>query len=444
MRFSLTTSSRAPVILVSAMIIIVLAIFNFGSWFFIQRMEKSLENELATRLQAVARIGAELVANSRFPDYLTRGQENSARLVVSPVLAGLSGEVEVQQIFLIDKAWRVLASSDQNLFPAGKEVFYLIEDSVAAQRAWQGEVSASPLRVIAEARFKTAYAPVRNEAGQIVCLFVAEANAGFFNLILQFRQGLVAGGIASFAVLIILGFFLASAIALFLRTQENLRRSERLASMGQMAATVAHEIRNPLGIIKNTAEVLQQKYENKQQPDELFEFIPAEVRRLNRLMNDFLGFARDRELLLKRGDLVKTVQHALALMRKEEQSHRIAWQLHSACDKIPAAYDEDAITQVLMNLFLNASQAMNGNGKVDIHLEEQSKVRERIYLRIADNGPGLPVAPEKIFEPFFTTKSRGSGLGLPVCKQIIEKHKGRISAESQHGQGTTIHIWLPG
>ena len=444
MRFSSRTSSRALVILVSVMIIVVLGIFNFGSWFFINRMEESLERELETRLLAVARIGAELVATSQFPDYLTLGQENSARLMVSPLLEGLPEEVDVQQIFLLDQAWRVLASSDQDLFPAGKEVFYLIEDSVAADRAWNGELAASALRVIAEARFKTAYAPVRNDAGQIVCLFVAEANADFFNLILQFRQGLILGGIASFAVLIIFGYFLTSAIALFLRTQENLRRTERLAAMGEMAATVAHEIRNPLGIIKNTAEVLRQKYENRQQPDELFEFIPLEVRRLSRLMNDFLGFARDRELHVQRGDLVKTAQRALDLMRNDEHSRGISWQLHSDRHEIMARYDEEAITQVLMNLFLNASQALNGDGKVDLYLHEHGKGRERLHLRIVDNGPGLPLAPEKIFEPFFTTKSRGSGLGLPVCKQLIEKHGGRITAESQPGQGTTMHVWLPG
>jgi len=441
MRFSLIKSSRTLVILVTVMIIVVLAIFNFGSWLFINRMEKSLEDELETRLQAVARIGAELVTTSPFVDYLTLGQVNSARLLVTPLLAGLPHEVEVQQVFLIDKSWQVLASSDPNLFPAGKEVFYLREDSLEAARAWRGEVATTALRVIAEARFKTAYAPVRNDAGQIVCLFVAEANADFFNLILQFRQGLIIGGIASFAVLVIFGFFLMSAISLFLHTQEDLRRSERLALMGQMAATVAHEIRNPLGIIKSTAEVLRQKYENKQAPDELFDYVPAEVRRLSRLMNDFLGFARDRELHLQRGNLVKTVQRALDLIRSEEGGSSVNWRLHAEREELECHYDEDAFTQVLMNLFLNASQALNGKGEVEVYVE--AGAGESVHVRIRDHGPGLSAAPEKIFEPFFTTKSRGSGLGLPVCKQIIDKHKGRITAESSPGQGTTMHIWLP-
>ncbi len=440
---SLLKSSRALVVLVSVMIILVLAVFNFGSWFFINRMEDSLERELETRLQGLARMGAELVENGEFINYLSLGQKFSAGLLLAPTLKRLPQEIEVQHIFLIDPGLRVLASSNEELFPVDREVVYLREDSVAIAAAWKGEVTASALRIIAEARFKTAYAPVRSSNGQTLCLFVVEANADFFNLLLSFRKGLVLGGIVSFIVLVIFAFFLVSVISLFLRTQENLRRSERLALMGQMSATVAHEIRNPLSIIKNTAEVLRRKYEDAQRPDELFEFIPDEVRRLNRLMNDFLSFARDRELERKPGNLAKTVARALSMMRNEDHSRGIDWQLHSDREEIIAEYDDDALTQVLMNLFLNASQALNGNGKVEAQIEARDKGRDGIHMSIHDNGPGLPDAPEKIFEPFFTTKTRGSGLGLPVCKQLIEKHNGRITAESQPGRGTTIHIWLP-
>ncbi len=443
MPFSLLKSSRALVILVSVMIILVLGVFNFGSWFFINRIENSLEQELETRLQGLARMGAELVESSEFNNYLSLGQKFSAGLLLAPTLARLPKEIDVQQIFLLDRELRVLASSNEELFPVAREVVYLREDSAALAAAWKGEVTASALRVIGEARFKTAYAPVRGANGPVLCLFVVEANADFFNLLLNFRKGLVLGGVVSFIVLIIFGFFLVSVISLFLRTQENLRRAERLALMGQMSATVAHEIRNPLSIIKNTAEVLRQKYDSTQQPDELFEFIPDEVRRLNRLMNDFLSFARDRELERKPGDLLKTVSRAISLMRNEDHSHGVEWQLDSNRAEIIAAYDDDALTQVFMNLLLNASQALNGAGKVKVRVEALGKGRDGIHLSIRDNGPGLPDSPEKIFEPFFTTKSRGSGLGLPVCKQIIEKHQGRITAESQQGYGTTIHIWLP-
>lgn len=443
MPFPLLKSSRALVVLVSVTIILVLAVFNFGSWFFINRMEDSLERELETRLQGLARMGAELVANGEAGNYLSLGQRFSAGLLLAPMLERLPREIDVQQIFLIDRALRVVASSNEKLFPIAQEVMYLRDDSVAIAAAWNGEVTASDLRVIADARFKTAFAPVHDPNGQVVCLFVVEANADFFNLLLTFRNGLVFGGVVSFAVLIVFAYFLVTVIGLFLRTQEDLRRSERLALMGQMSATVAHEIRNPLSIIKNTAEVLRQKYDSKQQSDELFEFIPDEVRRLSRLMTDFLSFARDRELERKPGDLVKTVTRALNLMRNEEHSRSIAWLLHSSRDEIIANYDDDAVSQVLMNLFLNASQALNGKGKVEVQIETRGKGHEGVHLSIRDNGPGLPEAPEKVFEPFFTTKSRGSGLGLAVCKQLIDKHQGRIAAESRPGHGTMIHIWLP-
>jgi signal transduction histidine kinase len=440
---SLLKSSRALVVVVGVMIILVLAVFNFGSWIFINRIENSLEAELEKRLQGLARMGAELVESGEFVQYLSLGQKFSAGLLLAPALAPLREEIEVQQIFLIDRGLRVLASSNEELFSLERELVHLREDSAALAAAWSGTVTASALRVIGAARFKTAFAPVRGPNGQVLCLFVVEANADFFNLLRNFRNGLVLGGIVSFVVLIIFGFFLVSVIGLFLRTQENLRRSERLALMGQMSATVAHEIRNPLSIIKNTAEVLRQKYGDQQSPDELFEFIPDEVRRLNRLMNDFLSFARDRELARKPGDLIKTVGRAINLMRNEDHGRGVEWRLHGNREEITAEYDEDALTQVLMNLFLNASQAMNGAGKVEVQIEARAKGRDGIHLRIRDHGPGLPDSSEKIFEPFFTTKSRGSGLGLPVCKQLIEKHNGRITAESKPNEGTTIHIWLP-
>jgi signal transduction histidine kinase len=99
---------------------------------------------------------------------------------------------------------------------------------------------------------------------------------------------------------------------------------------------------------------------------------------------------------------------------------------------------------VLLNLLLNAAQAMEGKGAVEVCLQEENeKGKQLAHLIVEDNGPGLPADPEKIFEPFFTTKTRGSGLGLAVCKQLVEKHGGHIAAESEKGKGTTMHIWLP-
>jgi two-component system sensor histidine kinase HydH len=185
---------------------------------------------------------------------------------------------------------------------------------------------------------------------------------------------------------------------------------------------------------------LRQRYENAAQPDELFEFIPSEVRRLNHLVNDFLSLTRDKQLNLSLHDLVKTVEKAITMVRNDEQANGVAINFNSAAPALALRHDEEAITQVLLNLLLNAIQALEGKGGIEVRLQEEKKLA---HIAVQDNGPGLPVDPEKVFEPFFTTKTRGSGLGLAVCKQLVEKHGGRITAESEKGKGTTIHVWLP-
>lgn len=443
MKLSLTRSSRTYVIVLSAAIILVLATYNLASWLFLRQIRGSLESELDRRIQAVARLGAELAQTDEFVRFyrLNPGYANSAELTAT--LERLADENDVQQILLIDHAWQVVVSSNEIIAPPGNVAIHLLDDSLAVHNAWQGKVTSSEIYETAGSQFKTAYAPVRDYADRIVMLYVVEASADFFSLVATYERGVIIGSIASFVVLIVFAVFLAGAMTLFLRTQEHLRRSERLASMGQMAATVAHEIRNPLSIIKNTAEVLRQKYERAAEPDELFEFIPSEVRRLSRLVNDFLSFARDRELNRQPGNLAATVERAVDMVRKEEQSRDLDWQVQMPAEAIMAEYDDDAILQVLINLLLNATQAMSGAGTIAVTLETVKRKQRENHIIIRDQGPGLPEPLEKLLEPFYTTKTFGSGLGLAVANQFVIKHGGKLTAESEHGKGTAMHIWLP-
>jgi len=425
------------------MIVGVLAAFYLGSWFFLNRLNRTLDEELENRLSAIAGLAARQVQTTVFPDRVSGGQIVTAKFYIDPLIDNLPREVNVQNIFLIDRRLHTL-KSNSDVFAPGEEIAYLRGDSVEMRQAWAGEIASSPLRTLAGIRFKAAYAPVRDSRGDIVCLVVVEASADFLNLLQPARRQLVIGGIVGAGVVILFVFFLYKTISDFLRTQENLRRSERLATMGQMAAAVAHEIRNPLGIIKSTAYVLRQRYENAAQPDELFEFIPSEVRRLNHLVNDFLSLTRDKQLNLVPGDLVKTVEKAITMVRSDEQANGVTCNLSSATPSLRLRHDEEAIMQVLLNLLLNAIQALDGKGRMEVSVQEKiEKGKKFAHIVVKDDGPGLPEAPEKIFEPFFTTKTKGSGLGLAVCKQLIEKHGGRITAESEKGKGTAIHVWLP-
>ena len=439
----LTKSPKFLVIGISATMFVVSAMLNLGSWFFLKRMERQLDAELSTRLISSARLSARIIESEPIPGLYARGDAQSAKLLADPLLSSLRRDVDLQNIFLVDHDLRVLASTSR-AFALGQKISYLQDDSQIIARAWAGEVVASRVHRLADNRFKTAYAPVRDDLGQINSLLVIEANAAFFEIINFFLRAIIIGGLISLAVLVIFGVLLSLAMALFLRTEASLRRAERLASMGQMAATVAHEIRNPLGIIKSTADVLKGRYDKGDAPDELFEFIPSEVRRLNRLVDDFLSFSRERELHLEKKDLAETIQKALAMIRQERPQGAANIQFDGHSEVLPANHDRDAMIQVLLNLLMNSLDATEGRGAIRVSL---SRAQERggamARLEVADDGPGLPAAPEKVFEPFFTTKTRGSGLGLAVCKQIVEKHHGTIVAESAKGKGTRMKVLLP-
>jgi len=443
MPFAAIPSSHTRIVVASVIIVVALIVFYLSSWLFLNRLHRTLDAELENRLSAIAGLVARQVQTTVFPDLVYGVQSFTAKSYIDPLIDHLPREVNVQNIFLIDRRLQTLkASSD--IFAPGEEIAYLRGDSLEMRRAWAGEVASSPLRTLTGNRFKAAYAPVRDGRGGIVCLVVIEASADFLNLLQPAQRQLVIGGILGAGVVMAFVFFLYKTILDFLRTQENLRRSERLATMGQMAATVAHEIRNPLGIIKSTAYVLRQRYENTATPDELFEFIPSEVRRLNHLVNDFLSLARDKQLNISPSDLVKTIEKALTMARRDEQANGVAWDFANAASVMIVRYDEEAMTQVLLNLLLNAIQALAGKGRLQIALQEKiDKGKKFAHIVVKDDGPGLPDAAGKIFEPFFTTKTKGSGLGLAVCKQLVEKHGGRIAAESEKGKGTAMHIWLP-
>jgi two-component system sensor histidine kinase AtoS len=189
--------------------------------------------------------------------------------------------------------------------------------------------------------------------------------------------------------------------------------------------------------------VLQSKYNSKDKQDELFEFIPSEVRRLNRLVSDFLIFARDRELHTNVTDLASTVRKSLTSL--EEEIQRADAKLRTDFDELPPVkHDEDAINQVILNLTLNAVQAMNGAGEIAVRLKNDSrKGQPLVRVEVEDSGCGIDGSLQKIFEPFYTTKTSGSGLGLAICKRLVEKHGGWIEVESEKGRGTRMRVFLP-
>ena len=425
--------------------VFLLLLLNLGSWNLIQQMGDNLEKELDSRLFALADIAANRIS-FEFEDYPK--SDFFFGLLIEQTLPRTLKKIkrvnQLQAVFLIDEDYNVLADDREQNQILNKRTDVQI-DSLCLFDAWQnGLTTVSKLHVFEGNRFKSAYAPIVTAEGETAAVLVIEASASFFDMIEFFQKGLVLTVIISVVILVIFSLFLFAAISFLLKSYESMRRSERLAMMGQMSASVAHEIRNPLSIIKSTGDVLKDMYNNQQNPNELFDFIPSEVKRLNRIVTDLLTFAREPKLDLQPSDINATVEGIKLEVEQDIDSDRIEISTRFGDGLRPFNFDADAIHQVLTNMLLNAVQAIKDSGKITITVDAISaKGNPTIRIEIADTGCGIPGEVDKIFDPFFTTKTKGTGLGLAISRQLIEKHGGWIDVESKKNVGTKIRIYLP-
>jgi signal transduction histidine kinase len=232
---------------------------------------------------------------------------------------------------------------------------------------------------------------------------------------------------------------------------ENLRQqllqAQRLSSVGALASSVAHEFNNILTTIMNYAK-LGIRNPTEANTKQSLEKILKGSQRAAAIVNGMLGFARNQSIMRENADLSMLMEEVLLLTEKDLSKHRIQVE-KKYNDKPIAPVVAGQIEQILMNLIINARQAMTNGGRlrIDIRTNETTQMAE---IRVADSGPGIP--PEqlrKIFDPFYTTKDPdegghgGTGLGLSVCRQIIEQHNGRIRVESVVGKGSTFTVKLP-
>lgn len=229
-----------------------------------------------------------------------------------------------------------------------------------------------------------------------------------------------------------------------LNLEEKLSNAQRLAHLGTMVATVSHEIKSPLGIVRSTAEILVKRIKKVAPGNEnLAEIIVAETTRLNNIVLEFLDFARPQKVELAPVDINNSINQALQFIdpKLKENDITVQTDLNSAIGTI--TIDQDLMYQALLNLLVNAIQAMPDGGTLSV----QSGIGQpdgSVFIAIKDSGIGM--SEEKvaqIFKPFFTDKNRGTGLGLAITQNIIEQHHGTISVSSKENEGSTFTITLP-
>jgi two-component system sensor histidine kinase HydH len=233
---------------------------------------------------------------------------------------------------------------------------------------------------------------------------------------------------------------LAEANAQIQEAEEAVRRSDRLAALGQLSAGLAHELRNPMGTIKASSEMLSKNLSAENEvAREVAGFITTEVDRANSLITRFLQFARPLELRLQAADLGQTLDRAIAAAERE--TPQVTIYKNYAPEIPPFPFDAELLERVFYNLVLNAAQATAPGGAVTVKTRAAGGTAE---VAVIDRGVGIDAKQlGSIFNPFFTTKPQGVGLGLAIVSKIVDVHGGKIAVESEPGKGSIFRVQLP-
>jgi signal transduction histidine kinase len=223
--------------------------------------------------------------------------------------------------------------------------------------------------------------------------------------------------------------------------QAQLVQSAKLAAIGELAAGVAHELNNPLTSVLGFAEILQEDLQEEGSYHENLQTIVNEAHRARRIVRGLLDFARQTSPTRERVDVNEILQQTLNVIRYHLENSRITIEEDYAADLVFLLLDEGQLKQVFLNLISNAAQAMPRGGTLSLCT---AQVGEEVAVSVSDTGPGIPRHKlVRIFDPFFSTKPSGTGLGLSISLGIVQEHGGRITVESEVGQGSTFTVWLP-
>lgn len=222
------------------------------------------------------------------------------------------------------------------------------------------------------------------------------------------------------------------------QTDQLLQKSEKLALLGQMAAGIAHEIRNPLTSIRGFVQL----FKGDQDQNVYYDIVLSELDRINGIVGEFLFLSKPTTTAMQERDVKKLINDVVPLIQTQTilSNIQIGMEYES---NLPYVYcDENQLKQVFLNILKNATEAMPNGGTIDLKVKK-GKVKG-VLIQIADQGVGIPKERiPKLGEPFYTTKEKGTGLGLMTCYKIIENHKGQLQIESEVNQGTTVQIFLP-
>jgi two-component system sensor histidine kinase HydH len=223
--------------------------------------------------------------------------------------------------------------------------------------------------------------------------------------------------------------------------QDELTRAAKLAVVGEMAAAMSHEVRTPLGILRSSADVLKREKALSDEGHEVLTFISAETERLNKLVSTLIDAARPRLPAFKEINLAQLLVNIIAMLDAQAKAKKIKLSYDGPVQDVAVSVDSDQITQVIINLVMNAIQVLPEGGNIVVALKQ---VIDQVVIEVMDDGEGVAVAHQaQMFEPFFTKRAGGVGLGLAVVRQIVQAHGGEITYQTSPMHGAQFTIVIP-
>ena len=457
--------------LILSFVLLVMVVVGLSGWVLFELTDRSLERQMRDHLVSVATlVSTKLSGNVLRYLHPEREHSNLYRTLVGKLQRAEQG-VGARHIFVFDRQYRSLLDTD-GLMPIGREYPKLLFHRRELERVWKGHTAHSVLFYDDDVPYMTGYAPIFHD-GEVVAAVGVEIGAGFVDSIRVFgRSVLIFAGLGALLTVGVawglartltrpiqklveaareigrgnMGQEVATAsddeIGYLGETMEEMRRKlvARDAQLRLMLGGVAHEIRNPLGSIELYAGLIAGDLPAGDERKQHIEKVIGEVRRLNRVISEFLEFARPAPPQPQPTALAPLVADAAFLLAPEMEKAGIQYEMDVAAD-LEAYIDGAKIERVLINLIKNAVQAMRDGGHLAVRAAAEGG---EVIVEVADDGPGMSEeVRSRLFEPFFTTKEKGSGLGLAVVALIVEENRGQVEIDSRQGEGTVCRLRLP-
>jgi len=412
-----------------------------SSWVTFHRVADALEREFEQRVIRLAATAAREIGPAEIAEARLR-EEGSAYLALQVQLVTLRSSTGIANASLLDSAGVTLVDARESEFAEGLPSAL---DSLAREplrRALRGAEVVSPPFRREGGLLRAGFAPVRAESGRVLGVVAIEAVPAYLPVVAHLGRTMLLIALFTMLALAVLALLVVRGAWSAARLERRLSRAENLAAMGRLTATLAHEIKNPLAIIRGSAQRL-----GRLDPEarRMADFVVEETDRLSRTVGRYLEFARGGAAEAGEapgGDAAAMLEATLDLLEGELQARQVTLERGGRLEAAPVRLDNESLKQLYLNLVLNAFEAMPRGGRLTVGIEERAN---RIEVSIADDGEGIP--PEllrRLGSPFFTTKAAGSGLGLFLARRLAESAGGELRIQSEVGKGTTCIVRLPG